>query len=91
MCSPFRAFAYPLPPALFVSLTSKVVEQERKRRAVVRNRWLQPKRLQRITITPRRAGAAASWQGHAIPPRIRVAYMSSDFGGMVCVCVCGIC
>jgi protein O-GlcNAc transferase len=70
---PFRAFAYPLPPTLFVNVTIKVVEQERVR-----------------VPTGNKAGVLklSSAARHLVPPvgthgpaRIRVAYMSSDFGG----------
>ena len=81
---PFRAFAYPLPPALFVNLTIKVVEQERKRIALVRKR----KADNFFKVSPSRHAELLPPLAGGGSPRIRVAYMSSDFGGMVCVCVC---
>ena len=68
---PFRAFAYPLPPNLFTNVTIKVVDMERDRL---------PARPGRFQLSPDRPPVAPPGPG---PPdrRLRVAYMSSDFGG----------
>ena len=70
---PFRAFAYPMPPILFHNVTIKVVQQERERLGKGRKTGVfKLSTGVRDLLRPLRAGGAL---------RVRVGYMSSDFGG----------
>ena len=70
---PFRAFAYALPPTLFMNVTIKVVEQERARVPDGGK-----KSVLKLSGNHHQLLAEVSTGG---PGRLRVAYMSSDFGG----------